>query len=45
MSELADHKPQRQIFHSVKKTITIPEDLYDITVDQYLQIQAIPEGD
>jgi hypothetical protein len=29
----------------VKKTITIPEDLYDITVDQYLRIQAIPEGD
>jgi len=29
----------------VKKTITIPEDLYDITVEQYLQIQAIPEGD
>ena len=29
----------------MKKTITIPEDLYDITVDQYLQIQAIPEGD
>ena len=29
----------------MKKTITIPEDLYDITVDQYLRIQAIPEGD
>jgi len=29
----------------VKKTITIPENLYDITVDQYLQIKAIPEGD
>jgi hypothetical protein len=29
----------------VKKTITIPEDLYDITVDQYLRVQAIPEGD
>ena len=29
----------------MKKTISIPETLYDITVDQYLQIQAIPEGD
>jgi hypothetical protein len=29
----------------VKKTITIPEDLYDITVEQYQRIQAIPEGD
>jgi len=29
----------------VKKTITIPENLYDITVDQYLQVKAIPEGD
>ena len=29
----------------MKKTITIPENLYDITVDQYLQIKAIPEGD
>ena len=29
----------------MKKTITIPEDLYDITVDQYQRIQAIPEGD
>ena len=45
MPEPAHHKPERQIFHSVKKTITIPENLYDITVDQYLQIQAIPEGD
>ena len=34
-----------RLFDSVKKTITIPEDLYDITVDQYLRIQAIPEGD
>jgi len=45
VSELADHKPQRQIFPIVKKTITIPENLYDITVDQYLQVKAIPEGD
>ena len=29
----------------MKKTITIPENLYDITVDQYLQVKAIPEGD
>ena len=29
----------------MNKTVTIPENLYDITVDQYLQIQAIPEGD
>ena len=29
----------------MKKTITIPEDLYDITVGQYRAIQAIPEGD
>ena len=29
----------------MKKTITIPEDLYDITVEQYQRIQAIPEGD
>jgi len=29
----------------VKKTITIPEDLYDITIDQYRRVQAIPEGD
>ena len=29
----------------MKKTITIPEDLYDITVRQYRAIQAIPEGD
>ena len=41
----AHHKPEREIFHIVKKTITIPEDLYDITVRQYRAIQAIPEGD
>ena len=29
----------------MKKTITIPEDLYDVTVDQYQRVQAIPEGD
>ena len=29
----------------MKKTITIPEDLYDISVRQYRAIQAIPEGD
>jgi hypothetical protein len=29
----------------VKKTITIPEDLYDVTIDQYKRVQAIPEGD
>jgi len=29
----------------VKKTITIPEDLYDVTIDQYRRVQAIPEGD
>ena len=29
----------------MKKTITIPQNLYDITVDQYQRIQAIPEGD
>ena len=29
----------------MKKTITIPEDLYDITIDQYRKVQAIPEGD
>ena len=29
----------------MKKTITIPEDLYDITIDQYRRVQAIPEGD
>jgi PBSX family phage terminase large subunit len=34
-----------ELFDSVNKTVTIPENLYDITVDQYLQIQAIPEGD
>ena len=45
MSELAHDKPEREIFHIVKKTITIPEDLYDITVRQYRAIQAIPEGD
>ena len=37
--------PTFRLFDSVKKTISIPETLYDITVDQYLQIQAIPEGD
>ena len=29
----------------MKKTITIPEDLYDVTIDQYKRVQAIPEGD
>ena len=29
----------------MKKTITIPEDLYDVTVDQYQRVQAVPEGD
>ena len=29
----------------MKKTITIPEDLYDVTIDQYRRVQAIPEGD
>ena len=29
----------------MKKTITIPEDLYDVTLGQYQAIQAIPEGD
>jgi len=29
----------------VKKTITIPEDLYDVTIDQYRRVQAIPESD
>ena len=37
--------PTFRLFDSVNKTVTIPENLYDITVDQYLQIQAIPEGD
>lgn len=29
----------------MRKTITIPEDLYDVTLGQYQSIQAIPEGD
>ena len=37
--------PTFRLFDSVKKTITIPENLYDITVDQYIQVKAIPEGD
>ena len=29
----------------MKKTITIPSNLYDVTIGQYQRVQAIPEGD
>ena len=43
MSKLSRNKQARKILYIVKRTVTVPETLNDLTLEQYMQLVNIPE--